>query len=86
MRILNERATHIPGDDTQAWTSGIFRNIFEAVIEARDGQALRSEFLEKFLKVYEDVKYYTFMQVAYVSPTTFKEVFNAWTGTDILGQ
>lgn len=69
MRILNERATHIPGDDTQAWTSGIFRNIFEAIIEARDGQALRSEFLEKFLKVYEDVKYYTFMQVAYVSPT-----------------
>lgn len=74
MRILNERATHIPGDDTQAWTSGIFRNIFEAVIEARDGQALRSEFLEKFLKVYEDVKYYTFMQVAYVSSTIFMQM------------
>ncbi|KAL4786641.1 CBF/Mak21 family-domain-containing protein [Aspergillus varians] len=69
MRLLNERATHIPGDDTQAWISGIFRNIFEAVIEARDGQALRSEFLEKFLKPYEDVTYYTFMQVAEYAAT-----------------
>ncbi|RDW81665.1 ribosome biosynthesis protein NOC4 [Aspergillus mulundensis] len=66
MRLLNERATHIPGDDTQAWTSGLFRNVFEAVIEARDGQALRSEFLEKFLKPYDDVAYYTFMQVGCV--------------------
>ncbi|KAL5044953.1 hypothetical protein BDW71DRAFT_208821 [Aspergillus fruticulosus] len=69
MRLLNERATHIPGDDTQAWTSGLFRNVFEAVIEARDGQALRSEFLEKFLKPYEDVTYYTFMQVGEYAST-----------------
>lgn len=71
MRLLNERATHIPGDDTQVWTSGLFRNIFEAVIEARDGQSLRSEFLEKFLKPHEDVTYYTFMQVGYVSIFSF---------------
>ncbi|KAL4943794.1 hypothetical protein BDV06DRAFT_127372 [Aspergillus oleicola] len=69
MRLLNERATHIPGDETQAWISGFFRNIFEAVIEARDGQALRSEFLENFLKPYEDVTYYTFMQVAEYAST-----------------
>ncbi|KAL4803009.1 CBF/Mak21 family-domain-containing protein [Aspergillus unguis] len=70
MRLLNERATHIPGDDTQAWTSGLFRNVFEAVIEAKDGQALRTEFLEKFLKRYEDVRYYTFMQIGEYAATT----------------
>ncbi|KAL2870073.1 ribosome biosynthesis protein NOC4 [Aspergillus lucknowensis] len=64
MRLLNERAIHIPGDDTQEWTSGLFRTIFEAVVEARDGQALQSEFLRKFVKPYEDVTYYTFLQVA----------------------
>jgi U3 small nucleolar RNA-associated protein 19 len=67
MRLLNERATHILGDDNQAWTSGLFPSIFEAVIEARDGQALRSEFLENFVKPYDDVTYHTFMQVAYVA-------------------
>ncbi|KKK25836.1 ribosome biogenesis protein [Aspergillus rambellii] len=69
MRLLNERATHIPGDDTQAWSSGLFRNIFEAVIEAKDGEALRSEFLEKFAKPYEDVTYHTFMQLAEYAST-----------------
>ncbi|KAL2831763.1 CBF/Mak21 family-domain-containing protein [Aspergillus cavernicola] len=69
MRLLNERATHIPGDDTQAWTSGLFRSIFEAVVEARDGQTLRSEFLEKFVKPHEDVTYYTFMQLAEYAAT-----------------
>ncbi|KAL4925485.1 ribosome biosynthesis protein NOC4 [Aspergillus undulatus] len=75
MRLLNERATHIPGDETQAWISGFFRNIFEAVVEARDGQTLRSEFLEKFLKPHEDVTYYTFMQVAdYASTARSTEI------------
>ncbi|KAI9374379.1 CBF/Mak21 family-domain-containing protein [Aspergillus egyptiacus] len=69
MRLLNERAAHIPGDDIQVWTSGLFRNIFEAVVEAREGQALRSEFLENFVKAYEDVAYYTFMQVGEYAAT-----------------
>ncbi|KAF4213021.1 hypothetical protein CNMCM8980_000153 [Aspergillus fumigatiaffinis] len=64
MRILNERATHLPGDDTQVWLSGLFKNVFEAVVEAKNGQALRSEFLDQFAKAYEDVRYYTFVQVS----------------------
>jgi U3 small nucleolar RNA-associated protein 19 len=67
MRIINERATHLPGDDTQVWLSGLFKNVFEAVVEAKNGQALRSEFLDHFAKAYEDVRYYTFVQVSYVS-------------------
>ncbi|EAW15223.1 ribosome biosynthesis protein NOC4 [Aspergillus clavatus NRRL 1] len=63
MRIVNERATHLPGDDTQVWLSGLFKSVFEAVIEAKNGQTLRAEFLEKFAKVYEDVRYYTFVQI-----------------------
>ncbi|KAL3478979.1 CBF/Mak21 family-domain-containing protein [Aspergillus californicus] len=72
MRLLNERATHIPGDDTQAWTSGLFRNIVEAVVETKNGETLRSEFLEKFVKAYEDVAYYMFMQVAEYAATARK--------------
>ncbi|KAG2412081.1 hypothetical protein HFD88_009637 [Aspergillus terreus] len=64
MRLVNERATHLPGDDTQVWTSGFFKNIVEAVVEAKDGELLRSEFITKFAKPYEDVQFYTFVQIA----------------------
>lgn len=66
MRLINERATHIPGADTEAWSSGLFKGVFEAIVEARDGEALQSEFVEKFVKSFEDVRYYTFMQLSYV--------------------
>lgn len=66
MRLVNERATHIPGADNQVWSSGLFKGVFEAVVEAQNGQALQSEFVEKFVKAYEDVRYHTFLQVAYV--------------------
>lgn len=64
MRLLNERATHLHGEDIQVWISGFFKNIVEAVVEAKDGQALRAEFVEKFAKQYEDVRYYTFTQIS----------------------
>lgn len=64
--LINERATHLSGDDIQDWSSGLFKGVFEAVVEARDGQTVLSDFIEK-AKEFEDVRYYTFMQLAYVS-------------------
>lgn len=64
MRLINERVTHIPSADSEVWSSGLFKGVFEAVVEARDGQVLQSEFIEKFVQPYEDVRYYTFMQVS----------------------
>lgn len=65
MRLLKERITHIPGADNNIWTS-LFKDIFEAVVEAREGQDLQSEFITKFVKEYEDVRYHTFVQISYV--------------------
>lgn len=73
MRLINERAVHIPGAENQVWTSGLFKGVFEAVVEARNGQELRSEFLGKFVKPYEDVRYYTFFQIAYVTSFAVSE-------------
>lgn len=70
MRLLKERITHIPGADNNIWTS-LFKDIFEAVVEARDGQDLQSDFVAKFVKEYEDVRYHTFVQISYVSVPTF---------------
>lgn len=66
MRLINERATHISGTETQVWTSGFFKDVFQSIVEARDGQVLQSEFVEKFLAQYEDVRYYAFLQISYV--------------------
>lgn len=66
MRLLKERIAHIPGSENNVWSNGFFKDIFTAVIEARGGQDLQSEFLTKFVKEFEDVRYYTFTQMAYV--------------------
>ncbi|KAJ9309607.1 hypothetical protein DTO217A2_897 [Paecilomyces variotii] len=69
MRLINERATHISGTETQVWTSGFFKDVFQSIVEARDGQVLQSEFVEKFLTQYEDVRYYAFLQISEYAET-----------------
>lgn len=65
MRLVKERTAHIPGADNNVWSSELFKDIFEAVVEARDGQDLQSEFITKFVKEYDDVRYHTFGQISY---------------------
>lgn len=65
MRLVKERITHIPGADNNIWAT-LFKDIVEAVVEAQNGQELQTEFVTKFVKEFEDVRYFTFTQVAYV--------------------
>lgn len=64
--IVNERATHLPGEEG-IWLTGLFKNVVEAVVEANNGQAVLSDFIEK-AKEFEDVRYYTFIQISYGNP------------------
>ncbi|KAH8692180.1 putative ribosome biogenesis protein Noc4 [Talaromyces proteolyticus] len=64
MRIISTRATHIPEAEIQAWTTGLFSSVFEALVEAEDGQGVRTEFVEKFMKEYDDVRFYTFQKIS----------------------
>lgn len=66
MRLVNVRATHIPEAEIQVWTTGLFQSIFEAVVEAENGDLLRTEFVEKFVKEFDDVRFYTFQKISYV--------------------
>ncbi|KAJ5625512.1 hypothetical protein N7510_001821 [Penicillium lagena] len=63
MRLVKERVTHIPSADNTVWTSGMFKDIFEAVVEAPESD-LRTDFVAKFVQEYDDVRYHTFAQVA----------------------
>ncbi|ODM21498.1 hypothetical protein SI65_02342 [Aspergillus cristatus] len=69
MRLVGEQVTHIPSADSYVWSSGLFMNVFEAVIEAPEGQALQAEFIEKFVKVYEDVRFHTFTRISEYAST-----------------
>ncbi len=66
MRLLKEYITHISGADSSIW-SGLFKEIIEALVEAQNGEEVRAEFVSKFIKEYEDIRFQTFGQIAYVS-------------------
>ncbi|OOQ89907.1 putative ribosome biogenesis protein Noc4 [Penicillium brasilianum] len=63
MRLVKEYITHIPGADSRIW-SGLFKDVIEALVEAQDGEEVRAEFVTKFMKEYEDIRYQTFAQIA----------------------
>ncbi|GAM33712.1 hypothetical protein TCE0_013r00818 [Talaromyces pinophilus] len=64
MRLVNVRATHIPEAEVQVWTTGLFQPIFEAVVEAQNGDLVCTEFVEKFVKEFDDVRFYTFQKIS----------------------
>lgn len=68
MRLVNVRATHIPEAEVQVWTTGLFQSIFDAVVEAKNGDLVRTEFVEKFVKEFDDVRFYAFQKISYVLP------------------
>ncbi|KAJ5899960.1 hypothetical protein N7495_004704 [Penicillium taxi] len=68
MRLVKERLTHIPGAENSVWSNS-FKDIFEAVVEAQDGEDLQSEFVTKFVKEFEDVRYHTFEQTSVYAET-----------------
>ncbi|KAJ5355055.1 uncharacterized protein N7496_012267 [Penicillium cataractarum] len=71
MRLVKEYITHIPGADSSIW-SGLFKDIIEALVEAQDGEEVRAEFVSKFMKEYEDIRYQTFTQIAEYAATRRK--------------
>lgn len=73
MRLVNVRATHIAEAEIQVWTTGLFQFIFEALVEAENGDLVRTEFAEKFVKDFDDVRFYTFQKISYV-PTSTKKI------------
>jgi U3 small nucleolar RNA-associated protein 19 len=76
MRLVKTRADNLPGSETQVWLTGLFKGVFEALLEAWEEESLQSEFVDKFLKEYEDIRYYSFVQIAYASqPREYQTFF-----------
>ncbi|KAI9831892.1 MAG: hypothetical protein M1819_004614 [Sarea resinae] len=59
MRLVKDEATQTKGSEEYAWLSGLFPRLVRALLEASPGEEVREEFVEKFVKEYDDIRFYT---------------------------
>ncbi|KAK2785736.1 hypothetical protein FQN52_008285 [Onygenales sp. PD_12] len=64
MRLIKELSSNVQGYETEVWKGGYFNDVIVALVEAQDGERLRAEFVEKFLKEYHDIAFYTLLRLA----------------------
>lgn len=65
MRLIKEQSVNGgAGAEISVWKGGYFNDLIAALIEAQDGERVRSEFIEKFLNEYHDVAFYTLLRLS----------------------
>lgn len=64
MRLMKEHSTYLVGHEIQVWNGGYFNDIVTALVEARDG--VRRQFVDNYVKEYQDIAVYTVLRLAYV--------------------
>ncbi len=60
MRLMREQANYLKLQDDSIWRNGIFTEILQALVGTRAADARRTEFVEKYLVKYDDIRYHTF--------------------------
>lgn len=68
MRLVKEHTTHLIGYEVHVWNNGYFNDIVAALVETRNGERVRAEFVEKYVQGYHDITVYTMNRLAYASP------------------
>ena len=66
MRLAKERNAHFDVPELRGYSASFFKDLLATLIEAPDGQILRDEFVDKYVKEYDDIRYTTFAQISYV--------------------
>lgn len=65
MRLIKEQSANGgTGAEIGVWKGPCFYGLIVALIEAQDGERVRSEFIKKFLNEYHDVAIYTLLQLS----------------------
>lgn len=67
MRLVKEKALHLNQSEDAVWQNGLFGKLVQTLIEENVAEETRTEFVEKYVEKYDDVRYYTFACLAYVS-------------------
>lgn len=66
MRLVEEEATHLNKDDEAMWRNGLFERLLRTIVVDGVTDDVRTDFVEKFVEEYDDIRYYTFARLAYV--------------------
>ncbi|KAG5290778.1 CBF/Mak21 family [Histoplasma capsulatum G186AR] len=70
MRLIKEQSVNGgTGAEIGVWKGPCFYGLIAALIEAQDGERVRSEFIKKFLNEYHDVAIYTLLQLSEFTTT-----------------
>ena len=60
MRLFREQSAHLKLGKNAIWGDGVFQNILRVLLETRQAEEARMQFVEQYAKEYEDIRYYTF--------------------------
>ena len=67
MRLLKEETAHLNNLKESIWRDGIFGKLVHRLVEDEVYEETRALFVEKYVEKYDDVRYYTFALLGYVS-------------------
>lgn len=63
MRLFKEEATHLKKPDGTVWRTGIFPKVLDVLLDTESSADVRDEFMHKYVEEYDDVRFYTFVQL-----------------------
>jgi U3 small nucleolar RNA-associated protein 19 len=66
MRMLKSEGTHLLNGQDYNFPGSFLRDILRNLLSPDCGDAVRREFSEKYLKEYDDIRFYTFSAIEYV--------------------
>ncbi|KAF1346975.1 CBF/Mak21 family-domain-containing protein [Delphinella strobiligena] len=64
MRLVKEETQQDGKRAEQAWRTGVFANLLQALVDEEEAEAAREEFVEKYVEEHDDVRYFTFYHIA----------------------
>lgn len=67
LRLVKEEAVHLKHLKESVWRDGIFGKLVHTLVEEEVVEETRAEFVEKYVEKYDDVRYYTFALLGYVT-------------------
>ncbi|KAF2459924.1 nucleolar complex protein 4 [Lineolata rhizophorae] len=64
MRLLKEEVGATKGLSDRAWKAGVFSELVFRLVTSKRSQAARDYFVERYVNVHDDVRFYTFQSLA----------------------
>lgn len=66
VRLVKEKASHLNQSEDATWHDGLFGQLVQTLIAEEVFEEVRAEFVEKYARKHEDIRFYTFACLACV--------------------